>query len=131
MAITNQGDKQWCLQKNSINGETFCTFVANLQYPKGTILLMDNASIHKTKEFKNILLSKGYQVIYTPPYSPEFNPIELIFGIIKNKYYKSRYMRQDFPVDAHIARCTEQVNNATIVSCFDHVATIISRLQVA
>ena len=52
---------------------------------------MDNASIHKTKELKEILNHKKYNVVYTPPYSPEFNPIEMVFGNIKHHYYKHRY----------------------------------------
>jgi transposase len=29
--------------------------------------------------------------VFTPPYSPEFNPIEMVFGSIKNDFYRLRY----------------------------------------
>jgi transposase len=37
------------------------------------------------------MIAKGYRALFTPPYSPEFNPIEMIFGTIKNEFYTIRY----------------------------------------
>ena len=44
---------------------------------------MDNLSVHKVKEIKNILQLAGIKVIYLSPYSPEFNPIENCWSKIK------------------------------------------------
>jgi transposase len=52
---------------------------------------MDNASIHKTKEVQDVARRKGYTLLFTPPYTPEANPIEMVFGIIKNRFYRLRY----------------------------------------
>lgn len=40
-----------------------------------SILVMDNASIHKTYKVQEILVEYGVMVIYLPPYSPDFNPV--------------------------------------------------------
>lgn len=45
---------------------------------------MDNVSFHKSQIIKDSLTN--YNVIYIPPYSPQFNPIEYIYSIIKSKY---------------------------------------------
>lgn len=37
---------------------------------------MDNCSIHKTKEIESLLQAVGANLIYLPPYSPDFSPIE-------------------------------------------------------
>ncbi|EIE84017.1 hypothetical protein RO3G_08722 [Rhizopus delemar RA 99-880] len=43
---------------------------------KGSCIVMDNASIHKSKPMLRKIESKGYKVMYLPPYSLELNPIE-------------------------------------------------------
>ncbi|EIE92185.1 hypothetical protein RO3G_16896 [Rhizopus delemar RA 99-880] len=47
---------------------------------KGRYLVMDNAAIHKVTEVKDLIASRGYKVIYLPPYSPFLNPIELFWS---------------------------------------------------
>ncbi|KAG1456343.1 hypothetical protein G6F46_010488 [Rhizopus delemar] len=42
----------------------------------GSCIVMDNASIHKSKPMLRKIESKGYKAMYIPPYSPELNPIE-------------------------------------------------------
>jgi transposase len=50
---------------------------------------MDNASIHKTKTILETLESKQFIPIYIPPYTPECNPIENIFSVVKNRFRKT------------------------------------------
>ena len=46
---------------------------------------MDNASIHCTNSVADILRDAGILVLYLPPYSPDYNPIEEAFSYVK--YY--------------------------------------------
>jgi len=48
LGISNKGNKQFYLTNESINGITFSKFLERLPYPKGTYLLMDNHTIHRT-----------------------------------------------------------------------------------
>ena len=48
---------------------------------------MDNLSAHSSKYFINSII----KIIYTFPYSPEINPIELYFNTIKSKLRKKDY----------------------------------------
>lgn len=50
---------------------------------------VDNAGIHKTSEIKGYCRYVGLNIIYAPPYRPEFNLIEHIFGYLKRKFYDS------------------------------------------
>lgn len=65
--------------------------LAVIRLPPGTILGLDNARIHKTREVLDFL--RGYPHIFLPPYSPDFNPIELFFNHLKKKmksYFRTR-----------------------------------------
>jgi transposase len=46
-------------------------------------ILMDNAIIHRTVEVKEFLKDNNIKTIYNVPYSPQFNPIELVINVIK------------------------------------------------
>lgn len=50
--------------------------------PKSTII-MDNAAFHKKKDIREISNRHGHNVLFLPPYSPDFNPIEQDFANIK------------------------------------------------
>lgn len=56
--------------------------------PKGSVIVMDNASFHRKKKLFAISEEQGYQIIFLPPYSPELNPIEHLWSNIKRKLQK-------------------------------------------
>ena len=54
-------------------------------YPqKNSVLVMDNATIHHNEELIKIIESVGCRIIFLPPYSPNYNSIELVFSVIKS-----------------------------------------------
>ena len=57
---------------------------------EGYIFIFDNVSFHKKKEILEYITEKGHKYIFTPPYSPNSNPIENLFGITKTQYYKDQ-----------------------------------------
>jgi transposase len=52
--------------------------------PTSTIIL-DNAAFHKRTQVTEIANRHGHDVLFLPPYSPDFNPIEKDFAIIKKR----------------------------------------------
>jgi putative transposase len=52
---------------------------------KPSIVVMDNAPFHKKKEITAILKKHGHILLPLPPYSPDFNPIENSFGVLKRR----------------------------------------------
>ena len=50
---------------------------------KESIILMDNAAYHGSKEVREVIKQLQLPVMYLPPYTPDFAPIELIFNQIK------------------------------------------------
>jgi transposase len=67
--------------------EVFESYIEEVLAPtlrEGQVVVMDNLSSHKGERVKELIEGRGCQLIYLPPYSPDFNPIEQAFSKIKN-----------------------------------------------
>ena len=70
----------------AMNGELFLAYVKQQLAPAlsvGDIVVMDNLSSHKVAGVREAIEAAGAKVVYLPPYSPDFNPIELVFSKLK------------------------------------------------
>jgi len=81
----------------AINGELFLAYVNQIllsTLQAGDIVVGDNLSSHKVSGVAEAIESVGAQVLYLPPYSPDFNPIEQVFSKLKTmlRKLKSRTM---------------------------------------
>ena len=74
--------------RGSVNTTGFVEFLKTLNLPKNSVILLDNVSFHHSKEVKEFCQSQSWILLFVPPYSPWFNPIELCFSIIKRQWYK-------------------------------------------
>lgn len=97
-------------KSGSVNTDIFLNFLSNLKLPKKTVILLDNVAFHHSKEVKNLCKSLDYELLYTPPYSPWFNPIEEIFSIVKRFYYQN----------LEIPKCFDKVKEFHCNSFFKH-----------
>ncbi|KAG0827301.1 hypothetical protein G6F29_009202 [Rhizopus arrhizus] len=61
----------------------------------GSYLVMDNCTIHKSHPMIRKIESRGYRVMYLPPYSPELNPIEQFWALVKGKMKHHRLMIEE------------------------------------
>ena len=69
-----------------INGDWFEAYVSHVLAPTlhpGDVVIMDNLSSHKAVGIREAIESAGASVLYLPPYSPDFNPIENMWSKIK------------------------------------------------
>ena len=82
--------------KGSINQFLLVSFLKSSSIPKSSVVLLDNAAIHKTKLVKETAHQLGIELLYVPPYSPWFNPIEGIFSIVKRAFYKDLSIDESF-----------------------------------
>ncbi len=53
--------------------------------PTGSVLVLDNARSHHGGRLSELVSEAGCSLLYLPPYSPDFNPIELAWGWIKGR----------------------------------------------
>jgi len=69
-----------------MNGDVFLAYVRQHLVPTlraGDVVVMDNLSAHKKAGVREAIESCGAWLVYLPPYSPDFNPIELVFAKLK------------------------------------------------
>ena len=83
----------------AVNREHFLDYVTNSLTPSlhsGDIVVMDNLRTHKVDGVQQAIQSVGAQVLYLPPYSPDFNPIEMLWSKIKSilRKWKARTLSQ-------------------------------------
>ena len=70
----------------AINGAVFRAYVEQQLGPTlsaGEIVVMDNLNSHNVKGVREAIEARGANLVYLPPYSPDFNPIELVFAKFK------------------------------------------------
>jgi transposase len=66
----------------------FNTWLKKICLPElrpNSVLILDNASFHKSKETVEIIEKAGCEVLFLPPYSPDLNPIEKFWANFKRK----------------------------------------------
>lgn len=70
----------------AMNGNVFMAYVEQVLIPtlsQGDIVVMDNLPAHKAVGIRNAIEAAGASLLYLPPYSPDFNPIENAFAKLK------------------------------------------------
>jgi len=70
----------------SLDSLGFESFLATRLLPKlrrGDCLVLDNCSIHKTDDIRKLCRKAGVELLFLPPYSPDFNPIENMWSKLK------------------------------------------------
>ncbi len=73
--------------KGSMKGKDFKDFIEDDLVPKlnpGDVIVMDNLNIHKMEGIEELIVATGARVEYLPPYSPDFNPIEMLWSTVKS-----------------------------------------------
>jgi transposase len=70
----------------AVNGYVFAAFVEGVLAPQlrpGDIVVMGNLSSHKSVRVRQMIETAGASLRYLPPYSPDLNPIEMVFSKVK------------------------------------------------
>jgi transposase len=86
-AMSLQGPLASMYIDGATDGRVFLTYLKKVLVPKlwpGAVVVMDNLSAHKVKGVQALIESAGARLLYLPPYSPDFNPIELAWSKFKN-----------------------------------------------
>ena len=86
-----------------MNGEAFLVYVEKVLAPSlsdGDIVVIDNLSAHKVEGVRALIEARGAILIYLPPYSPDFNPIEMAFAKLKTLLRKAAARTRDTLWDA-------------------------------
>ena len=108
--------------EGATNREVFETYVEQILAPtlrRGQVVVMDNLTAHKGERVKELIEERGCELIYLPPYSPDFNPIEEAFSKIKALVRKAEARTREALVEA-IGRGISMVTAEDAQGFFDH-----------
>ena len=82
----------------AMNGSAFLAYVEQVLAPSlspGDIVVMDNLPAHKPSAVREAIQAAGAQLRFLPPYSPDFNPIEMAFSKLKSFLKKTAARTRD------------------------------------
>lgn len=108
--------------EGAMNGAVFRTFVEKVLAPTlsvGDVVVMDNLSAHKVCGIREAIESKGARVMYLPPYSPDFSPIEQCWSKVKTWLRKAK-ARTVEALDEAIVDALAQVTSSDAQAWFQH-----------
>lgn len=80
--------------QGALNKERFLEYLRDILVPrlqKGDIVVMDNLGSHKVTGVAEFIRSAGAELLYLPPYSPDFNPIEKMWSKLKAYFRKLKF----------------------------------------
>ena len=96
--VTNKNKIYYSIQNNSFNKNSFLAFLKTLELPNNSIILLDNVRFHHSKIVYEYANRKNWILLFTPPYSPWFNPIKNIFSVVKNYFRKHKNIHDSFKI---------------------------------
>jgi transposase len=112
---------EWLIE-GSVDGTVFVTWLERVLLPTltpGHVVVMDNLRAHYRKEVRALIEAHGCRLLYLPPYSPDFSPIELAFSKIKGQLKSFAARTRQALTDA-IAEACCTVGSADVAGWFRH-----------
>ncbi len=98
------------------SADVFCAFVRHQLVPnlrKGDIVVMDNLSAHKNIAALDMIRATGAEVLFLPPYSPEYNPIERAWSKMKEMMRRMDTLTRE-AFDAAVANAMAAISSDNI-----------------
>jgi transposase len=121
-SITREGLGPCLAVEGSTTREVFETYLEQVLAPTlrpGQMVVMDNLSAHKGGRVKEIVEGRGCELVYLPPYSPDFNPIEQAFSKVKGLLRRSEARTREALVEA-MGRALSAVSASDARGFFGH-----------
>lgn len=104
------------------DGDIFLAYLEQALGPRlepGDVVVMDNLAAHKVHGVRELIESRGAQLCYLPPYSPDFNPIEKCWSKVK-QLLRGAKPRSLPSLETAVADALNAVTPQNIQACFRH-----------
>jgi len=114
------GEKAFVTYTGGTTGERFITYLRETLIPTlkpGDIVVMDNMRSHHVKAVGELLRQNGIVPLYLPPYSPDWNPIEMMWSKMKAILRKWKIRKSD-NLQAAIHRALALISPSDILHWF-------------
>ena len=106
----------------AVDTPAFDTYLARVLGPrlrKGDVLVLDNLNVHKASQVERVAAERGAQVIWLPPYSPDFSPIEQCWSKIKTALRAAKARTRE-ELEEALAQAIKRITKADIRGWFKH-----------
>jgi len=106
----------------AVNGDVFESFVEQVLIPdlrQGDVVIMDNLSSHRRPRVRELIESAAARLVFLPAYSPDLNPIELVFAKVK-QLLRSIACRTREALWNAMQSILTQVTPSDAANCFKH-----------
>ena len=110
------------------DGEVFGAYVEQVLCPTleaGDVVVMDNLGAHKVRGIREAIEATGATVLYLPPYSPDWNPIEKCWSKLKAAL-RSIGARSREALEEAIAKVIKTVSKADALGWFTHCGYLVN-----
>ena len=108
--------------ESATDGEVFTAYVEQvlcMQLRPGDVVVMDNLSAHKVAGIRALIESRGAQLLYLPPYSPDLNPIEKAWSKFK-KFLRDAKARTQEALDQAVTDALKTITADNAAAWFRH-----------
>ena len=106
----------------AVDADVFESFIDRVLAPQlkpGDVVVMDNLSSHKRTSTRNLIEAAGARLLFLPPYSPDLNPIEMVFAKVK-QLLRSLACRTRESLWEAMQSVLDQVSPSDAANCFQH-----------
>ena len=107
---------------DTVNKNAFLAFLETTLLPtltRGSVIVMDNWTVHHGDEVRELALAYGCELLYLPTYSPDLNPIEHLFAKIKAFVKSLRPATTDKLVEA-FCNAVKAISSKDVLNSFQH-----------
>ena len=114
--------------EGAMNQRVFESYVESELLPTlkpGEIVVMDNLSAHKGESVRQLIESRGARLEFLPPYSPDFNPIELCWSKVKTALRSAKARTFDALLEA-LCEALRAVTPQNAIAWFAHCGYALS-----
>jgi transposase len=111
------------------DAEVFAAYVQHVLAPSlhgGDIVILDNLSPHKMAAVQAAILAAGAEVLFLPPYSPDFNPIEQMWSKVK-AFLRALKARTQSGLLAGIRDALRSVTPDDVLGWFSHCGYVATQ----
>jgi transposase len=127
-AISPHGIHAPCVFEGALDGPLFLHWVREWLVPglaRGTTIVLDNLAVHRSPAVRQAVEAAGCFLLFLPAYSPDFNPIELIFALLKT-HLRGVAARTTEAVIEAIGRGMDRITPRHIQNCYGHCGYALS-----